>query len=292
MSRLHMEYEMLCALATAGQLSELELNDLNEHVETCPSCQRRLAQMEAASCAYFLRHASKAKRVDLPPGMQRRFEERAGSMGIPSRGVTSALSGTRLISLALSVVLLTVTAQLGWKILYPKIRERNAVHVEVPSYRPVQALVSTPEVATGEPTVHKGSPGGPNRGRSPRRFRRALFDTSLHPEVWKILSGPPTLRLPGPETFAGDRHLSTPGWNQPSFAGGGFLPLKRTFELTSALRFMALGEDPTAAKPAFRYSPTSASLSFLGVPERAEVPHVPALNQLPPLFHINSPQAW
>ena len=292
MSRLHMEYEMLCALATAGQLSEVELNDLNEHVETCPSCQRRLAQMEAASCAYFLRHASKAKRVDLPPGIQRRFEERAGSMGITLRDVTSALPGTRLISLALSVVLLTVTAQMGWKLLYPKIREQNAVHLEVPSYRPVQTVVSTPELAVGDPTVHKGSPGGPNRGRNLRRFRRALSDTSPPPEVWKIQSGPPTLRLSDPQTFAGDRHLSTPGWNHQSFAGGGFLPLRRTFELTSASGYLAFGEYPTPAKPAFRYSPTFASLSFLGVPERVDVPHVPALNQLPPLFRINSPKAW
>lgn len=290
MSRVHMEYEMLCAFAAVGQLSEAELNDLSEHVESCSSCHRRLAEMETASYTYFLRHAGKAKGVDTPAGFQQRFEERAGSMGIPLRDITAALPGTRFISLALSVVLLTVAAQVGWKILYPQVGERTAVHVETSSIAPLQRVI-------GDAPIHGDSPGGLSGGRNTTRFRNAGSYTSPHRETRKVqsysnLSGSPPLRLRGSETFAGDHPLSTPEVVREYLTSGLQLPERRTFELTAAPRFLAGGEYSIPDKHAFRYNPTFASLSFLGVPERVELPRFPAMSEPPPLFRINSTKTW
>lgn len=142
MSRAHAEYERLCVFAAVGQLSAEEANDLRDHAESCLSCHRRLAEMETASCAYFLRYAGKAKGVNLPAGMQRRFEERAISVGIPLRDTAPALLGARVASFALYVLLLTVSAQVGWKVLYPRILKQAADHSETTS---IKHLLSFPQ---------------------------------------------------------------------------------------------------------------------------------------------------
>ena len=290
MSRVHVEYEMLCAFAAAGQLSEAELNELNEHVKSCSSCVCRLAQMEAASYAYFLRYADQAKEVKTPPGMQRRFEERAGNMGVPLRGRIAALPGTRLISLALSVVLLTVAAQVGWKVLSPNTGEETAVHVQTASIPPLQTATSPPGSVVGDPSVHRGSQVGLSGGRNIRRVRNAYSHSFQHREGRNDQSYSPP-RLLGSEAFAGDRPVSPPGGVRDYLTSGLPLTAKRSFELTSTSRLLADGEHSIPAKRTFRYSPTFASLSFLGVPERVELPRLPAMNKPPPFFHFNSTKA-
>ena len=292
MSRVHLEYEMLCAFAALGQLSEAERNDLREHVESCSSCQRSLAEMEVASCAYFLCHAGKARGGDTPPGMQRRFEERGGSMGIPLRNITSALPGTRFISLALSVLLLTVAAQVGWKVLAPRLRDRTTVPGETSSIPVLQTVSPAPGLVIGDPPVHRGSSDGLSGSRNRKRVRNAYSYTSTHREVRKAQSDSQPSRLLISEAFAGDRPLP-PLVSVRDYLMSGLPPTaKRSFHLTSASRFLADGKYSIPAKRAFRYSPTFASLTLLGVPERVEVPRLPAMNEPPPLFHSNINKAW
>lgn len=291
MSRMHVEYEMLCAFATAGQLSEAELNDLSEHLKSCSCCEQRLTEMEAASYAYFLRHAGKAKGGGAPPGMQERFEERAGSMGIALRDTTVAVPGSRFISLALMVVLLTVAAQVGWKVLYPQIRE-TVVPLETASIRPLQTVSRAPASAISDPAVQKGLPANLSGSRSIEHVRDASPHTSPQHAARKVLSYSPPLVLIGPQAFASDRPLSPHGFVRGSLTAGAYLPEKGIFKLTDASRFLDLGEHSTSEKQAFRSSPTFASLSFLGVPERVEVPRLPAMNEPPPLFHNNSTKPW
>ena len=292
MSRVHLQYEMLCAFAALGELSDAELSDLTAHVGACSSCCRRLAEMEAASYTYFVRHAAKANGAVTPPGMQQRFEERAGSMGIPLREASAALPGNRLISLALSVVLLTVAAQVGWKVLYPQIRGQTPVHVETSSFESLDKRPSTPSLRLSDPPFHRASLGRLSGGRKTRPLRRAGTFSSPLRDTSKAQSYSPPLRLLDSEAFADDRPLRTPVVVRDYLTSGISFPAKRTFELTSASRFLADGEYSIPAKRAFRYNPTFASLSFLGMPARVEVPHFPAMSEPPALFRINSTKAW
>ena len=274
MSRVHGEYETLCAFAAAGQLSEAELNDLGEHVDSCSCCQRRVTEMEAASYAYFVRHADKSKAVGTPPGMQRRFEERIGSMGLPLREIAAPLPGSRLVSVALSLVLLTVAAQVGWKALDLRMRERNAGDVKTAFVRPPQTISQVPGSAAGAPAVHRGQAGGLSAIRKMRHVRDVHLDTAAHREVRKAPS------------------YSPPGAVRDSLTEVVSAPARRAFALTASSGFLAGGESSIATKHTFRYSPKLASLSFFGVPERVEVPRLPAMNEPPPLFNRQSPKAW
>ena len=292
MSRVHLEYEMLCAFAALGELSDAELSDLTAHVEACSSCRQRLAEMEAASYTYFVRHAAKATGAGILPGMQQRFEERAASMGIPVREEGAALPGNRLISLALSVVLLSVAAQVGWKVLSPLFRDRTAVHLETSSFASLDRGSSTPSLNVSEAPLQKASLAGLIEGRKVRSLRRLSSSTSPLRNTRKAQSYSPPLRLLDSEAFAADHPLRTPVVVRDYLWLGISFPGKRTFELTPASRFLADGEYSIPAKHAFRYNPTFASLSFLGTPARVEVPSFPAMSEPPPLFRTNSTKAW
>ena len=292
MSCTHVEYEMLCAFATAGQLSEVELNDLSEHLNSCSSCQQHLTEMEVASYAYFLRHADNAKGVGTPPGLQQRFEERAGSMGISLRDTTAALPGTRFISLALSVLLLIIAAQVGWTAFYPQIGEQAVVPVRTASNRPFQTILKAPGSVFSDPPVHKGLSANLSGSQSIKVVRHAFSHTSPQHGVRKVLSNSPPLTLLGLQAFAGVCPLSPHGLVRGSLTAGAYLPEKGTFKLTEASHFRGVGEYSTSEKQTFRYSPIFASLSFLGVPERVKEPRLPAMNEPPPLFHLNSTKAW
>ena len=103
-----------------------------------------------------------------------------------------------------------------------------------------------------------------------------------------------TRRLYDQKTFKPSRNrpLRTSVVVREYLASGISFPAKRTFELTPASRFLADGEYSIPAKHAFRYNPTFASLSFLGMPARVEVPRFPVMSEPPPLFRTNSTKAW
>ncbi len=297
MNRAHVEYQMLCAFAAVGELSEEEANDLSEHTESCLSCHRRLAEMETASWAYFLRHAGAAKGVNTPAGMQQRFEKRVLSVGFPMRDTTPALLGTRLISVALSVVLLTVFAQMGWKVLYPRMLEPVAVHPETTSIEPIKMATAAPRQVIGDPPPQKPVESGLKRTRNTTRLRST--GSYAPPQrgtgkghSYSVLYKSALLQQRGPDAFGGAPTVLTSEVVGDYLTSGLRLPARRTFELTSAPRFLADGEYSSPNKHAFRYTPTVASLSFLGTPERVELPRLPVLNEPPPLFRMNSTKAW
>jgi hypothetical protein len=75
----HQRYKELCALAAAGDLSEADGVELNEHLKNCEEC-RKLVRDFAFLCVQILPAAT--AREPLPPGMTERFIARARSEGI------------------------------------------------------------------------------------------------------------------------------------------------------------------------------------------------------------------
>lgn len=75
----HQHYKELCAVAGAGQLSESEAVELNEHLKGCEDC-RDLVRNFAFLCVQVLPVITTAE--PLPPGMTERFIARARSEGI------------------------------------------------------------------------------------------------------------------------------------------------------------------------------------------------------------------
>lgn len=298
MNRAHAEYQMLCAFAAVGELSEDEANDLSEHAGSCLSCGRRLSEMETTSRAYFLRHAGAARGVNTPAGMQRRFEERAAaSVGVPMRDTTPALLGTRLVSLAFSVVLLIFSAQVGRKVLYPRIPGGALDHPETTSIKRSEMATAAPGQVTGGPLLQRPVESGFKKARNISRPRGT--NPYAHPQrrtgeghSYPVLYKTALLQQREPNAFAGASTVFTPEFSGGYLTSGFHLPARRSFELTSAPRFLVVGDHSSPDNHAFRYTPTVASLSFLGTPERVESPRLPLLNDLPQLFHLNSTKAW
>ena len=83
MTANHIHFEVLCALATSGQLTQTELAELREHAGTCGSCGRRIAELTELGAHMLLAHAMSYPVGRPPKGMSDRFIARAISEGVP-----------------------------------------------------------------------------------------------------------------------------------------------------------------------------------------------------------------
>ncbi len=205
--------------------------------------------------------------------------------------------GTRFISLALLVLLLTVSAQVGWKALRLRILERAAVYSETTSFEHLPIGPRAPRSVIGNPLLQKPVEGGLKRTRKTTRLRSTGSYATPQRVTGKdhsysvLYKGVPRQQL-DPEASVGGSPFLAPQVVRDYLTSGLRLPARRTFELTSVPRFLTDTEYSTPNKHVFRYTATLASLSFLGAPERVELPWLPTLNERPPLFRINSTKTW
>ncbi len=113
MSTSHDDFEVLCALAASGDLTNAEHTALREHLKNCIACQSRLAEMRRLAIPLLFAQQLKTPGRQLRKGMQERFAERAIREGIPlrprSQGV--GVNALGMVTVVL-VVLLLVTATL------------------------------------------------------------------------------------------------------------------------------------------------------------------------------------
>ncbi len=109
----HAHFEMLCALAASGQLTETELAQLQAHSANCPACSDRLSELSQLGAQLFCTHALALPRQKLPKEMLERFIDRANRDGVPLRARASAvgLSGAGA-GMALLFAVLTVAVTL------------------------------------------------------------------------------------------------------------------------------------------------------------------------------------
>jgi hypothetical protein len=113
MSASHDEFEILCALAASGDLTQTEHARLREHLRDCISCQNCLVEMRRLAVPLLFAKQLKTPGKQLRKALQERFAERARREGIlltaRSRGVDVSALGMVTVVL---VVLLLVTAKL------------------------------------------------------------------------------------------------------------------------------------------------------------------------------------
>jgi hypothetical protein len=113
MTLRHRYFEVKCALAASGQLSDLEFCELSAHLRRCDQCRYRLMEMALVSSQIFLARRSLAPRPTAQKGMLERFTQRAIGEGIPLRQPRRAPSVHHLVGATafalLSVLLIVMT---------------------------------------------------------------------------------------------------------------------------------------------------------------------------------------
>src|SRR5260370_7445051 len=80
----HEKFEVMCAMAVIGQSDDGELGELDQHLETCADCRRRLsdfAQISAQALPLYKKEDYRYSRS--PRQMTARFVIRARGEGIP-----------------------------------------------------------------------------------------------------------------------------------------------------------------------------------------------------------------
>jgi hypothetical protein len=103
---IHEHYEELCAVAASGQASEVELEDLRSHLETCPSCRSMAYDFTEISARGLSALAAERQRSQVPSGMTQRFVARAWSEGIAMSRETASRMPRRnwLVSAAIGAI--------------------------------------------------------------------------------------------------------------------------------------------------------------------------------------------
>jgi anti-sigma factor ChrR (cupin superfamily) len=110
----HEQYEELCALASSGQASADELNDLRSHLEGCPSCRSTAYDFTQISAQGLSQVAAKRLRCEIPSGMTQRFVARARTEGIEiSRENVAPMAKPRRIGVFASVCAVAAVVVLG-----------------------------------------------------------------------------------------------------------------------------------------------------------------------------------
>ena len=115
-------FEMLAALAVAGQVTEAELSELNQHAAHCLPCAQRLSEMEIASRQLFFVKALTTRDVNTPVGMQERFMARAIEAGVPLHRPSVAQTYPNAFRFAHIATVLILIAGLAWN----AVSERHA----------------------------------------------------------------------------------------------------------------------------------------------------------------------
>ena len=115
----HAHFDVMCALAASGQLTNSELAELHEHSEGCSSCCDRLVEMKHVSAELFCAHALSQPGFRMPKDIVERFIARANSEGVPLHLRATGVGLKQLVSTAAFVLaLLLVSATLYFGTLW------------------------------------------------------------------------------------------------------------------------------------------------------------------------------
>jgi anti-sigma factor RsiW len=143
-------FEILMALAVAGQLSDAELLELEQHATHCSSCVHRKSEMEAASRQLFLLNALKNRLPSTPAGMQERFLMRAIDAGVPLTLPPAGFSYPNVFRSASIAVALLIILSVGWKTVIDR-------HATV-----TKAFADAPNAIASAPAISAASIAGRN----------------------------------------------------------------------------------------------------------------------------------
>jgi hypothetical protein len=83
MTEDHGYFQVLCALAASGQLTQTEAAELREHASDCEACSSRSTELNVLGAQLLIAHTWKDHGARLPQGMKERFVTRALREGVP-----------------------------------------------------------------------------------------------------------------------------------------------------------------------------------------------------------------
>jgi hypothetical protein len=174
MNTSHRYFEVLCALAASGQLTQAEHAELRDHSCQCGLCRDRLAEMHQLRLHLFLAQARNTGSKKSPTAMRERFAARAVSEGIPlsprSTGVgLSALGCVAVVLLALFLVAQTL------KNVSSTQSVAETYHGE-----------SSPASVVPNKIVSPSQSASQNSSPVKTRMRRAINGTSRHERLFPV----------------------------------------------------------------------------------------------------------
>jgi hypothetical protein len=281
-------FEILMALAVAGQLSDAELLELEQHATHCSSCVRRKSEMEAASRQLFLLNALKNKSLRTPAGMQERFLMRAIDAGVPLNLPPAGFSYPNVFRTASIAVALLIILSVGWK----AVTDRHA-----PVTKP---FANVPNAIESAPAISTASIAGRNADsylavsrpvkRQHHRPRSSQVQTQLPTSVsseGNQADGKPFFTLT-PAFFPRNAMLIGAAGGIPRvfntvaadyFISSNDSPRKLPMLNISGPTLWNVSEQQSSNQRVFHYNATLASLSFLDYPSefKSEV-RVPGLS--------------
>jgi len=294
----HEHYEMLAALATAGQLSDSELSDLRQHARECVPCLQAIAEMEEVSREIFLAHVRSTSRSSLPAGMQQRFQERARNAGIPLSSPVAHPLNRGFLRLALVTLLLTICATLTWKLhVAPPVQERASVEA-VNSAQKIATLQANRELPIVNDHVLSTFPQKRQQVKRKAVSRResgtvsSAESSSEKSQTSFVLSRPPFLAPDYAGTFSDQISLVQGTVNQDYMTSGLQLSRRKVFELVSVPSIWGAVDRERSDQRTFHYNAHFASLSFLDRPQGSGVTTIPTLNIGRSQFHLNINKTW
>jgi hypothetical protein len=294
----HEHYEMLTALATAGQLSDSELRDLRQHTRECVACLQAMAEMEEVSRELFLTQVRSTSRSSLPAGMQQRFQERARSAGIPLSSHAALPLNSGFLRMALVTLLVTVCATLSWKLLVaPPVQERASVEADN-SAQKISALQPNHELPVISGHLLLAVPQKHQQVKRKALSQREP-DTAISPKSGSgtsqtsfVLSRPSFLKHDYAGTFSDNTSMLPVTVNQDYMTSGLHLPGRKSFELVSVPNIWGAVDRERSDQRTFHYNPNFASLSFLDGPQGSGITTIPTLNISRSQFHLDINKTW
>jgi hypothetical protein len=218
MNYKHEEFEVMCALAACGQLTEHDRTELEEHALTCTGCHERQMEMDQASYACFLLFADQTKKSSLPAGIHERFNERALEIGIPLRNTEPLSPVLRFGGIAAAVVLMMLlfkgTYHSPMKPAMPRTEiVANTVGADAnPASKQIMAVATT----SAQPSLRYRGP----RHHGERRFDPSPTESKLYMRTTSQFSLASGFRVPNEAVLfnsgriTGDDNLLHP-WMKP-----------------------------------------------------------------------------
>jgi hypothetical protein len=147
----HKKFEILCALAVVGQVTDADLRELTQHIEGCVDCQTRISDFAQISAQALPLSGEKYSRPQSPRKMTARFVEQARAEGIPLRDseqiVPSHLSLASLSwrgNLAAALLLIAIIAGGISKAVHSRAQSAdtaNSAKLELPTHRSIQTEI-------------------------------------------------------------------------------------------------------------------------------------------------------
>jgi len=178
MTRRHIHFEFLCALAPSGQLSPQEQAELRNHAQHCPECAHRLAELVDLDGQILLADTFKDCPSRAPSGALDRFQARALREGIPLHPdpPRSPLTHTLGLAAAVLIAALTIAATLpGGSIL----RRPFAIETSKRTYPSHPSETTSPIGNQESPASTHASPAAVQvHAQHVRRFIRRNMQTA------------------------------------------------------------------------------------------------------------------